>query len=97
MVGFPGGSAGKESGCNVGDLDLIPRLGRSPGEGKGYPLQYYGLENSMDCIVDGVAKNWTRWTDFHFTYKNTGVGGGTVPYFCEVDLGFLNFLTGKMK
>ena len=51
----------------------------------------------MDCIVDGVAKNWTRRTDFHFTYKNTGVGGGTVPYFCEVDLGFLNFLTGKMK
>ena len=61
MVGFPGGSAGKESGCNVGDLDLIPRLGRSPGEGNGYPLQYSGWENSMDRIVQGVAR------DFHFT------------------------------
>ena len=43
---FPGGSAGKESTCNAGDLGLIPGLGRSPGEGKGYPLQYSGLENS---------------------------------------------------
>ena len=50
------GSAGKESACNVGDLGLIPGLGRSPEEGKGYPLQYSGLENSMDCIVHGVAK-----------------------------------------
>ena len=41
-VGFPGGSAGKESSCNAGDLGSIPRLGRSPGEGKGYPLQYSG-------------------------------------------------------
>ena len=49
MSGFPGGSAGKESACNVGDLDSIPGLGRSPGEGKGYPLQYSGLENPMDC------------------------------------------------
>ena len=56
-VDFPCGSAGKESTCNVGDLGLIPRLGRSPGEGKGYPLQYSGLENSMDCIVHGVAKS----------------------------------------
>ena len=48
-MGFPGGSAGKESTYNVGDLGLIPGLGRSPGEGKGYPLQYSGLENSMDC------------------------------------------------
>ena len=54
--GFPCGSAGKESACNVGDLGLIPELGRSPGEGKGYPLQYCGLENSMDCIVHGDHK-----------------------------------------
>ena len=54
---FPGGSAGEESTCNAGDLGLTPGLGRSPGEGKGYPLQYSGLENSMDCIVHGVAKN----------------------------------------
>ena len=51
QLGFPGGSAGKESACNVGDLGLISGLGRFPGEGKGYPLQYSGLENSMDCIV----------------------------------------------
>ena len=55
FLGFPESSAGKESACNVGDLGLIPRLGRSPGEGKGYPLQYSGLENSMDCIVHEVA------------------------------------------
>ena len=49
--GLPGGSNVKESACNVGDLGSIPGLGRSPGEGKGYALQYSGLENSMDCIV----------------------------------------------
>ena len=64
--GFPGGSAGKESACKVGDLGLIPGLGRSPGEGKGYLLQYSGLENSMDCIVHGVAKSRTRLSDFRF-------------------------------
>ena len=56
LRGFLCGSAGKESVCNVGDLGLIPALGRSPGEGKGYPLQYSGLENSMDSIVHGVAE-----------------------------------------
>ena len=59
MYSFPGSSAGKESTCNVGDLGLIPELGKFPGEGKGYPLQYSGLENSMDCIVHGVAKSQT--------------------------------------
>ena len=53
---FPCDSAVKESACNVGDLGLIPGLGISPGEGKGYPLQYSGPENSMDCIVHGVAE-----------------------------------------
>ena len=53
--GFPCGSAGKESACNAGDLGSIPGLGRSPGKGKGYPLQYSGLENSMDFIKKG---NW---------------------------------------
>ena len=66
-MGFPCGSAGKESTCNAGDLGSIPGLGRAPGEGKGYPLQYSGLENSMDCIVHGVAMSWTRLSDFHFT------------------------------
>ena len=58
ILGFPCGSAGKEFTCNAGDLCLIPWLGGSPGEGKGCPLQYSGLENSIDCIVHGVAKSW---------------------------------------
>ena len=56
MWGFPCGSAGKESACNAGDLGLIPGLGRSPEEGKGYPLQYSGLENSMDCVSMGSQR-----------------------------------------
>ena len=60
FLGFPFGSAGKESACNAGDLGSIPGLGGSPGEGKGYLLQYSGLENSMDCIVHGVTKSRTR-------------------------------------
>ena len=64
MWGFPGGSDNKESACNMGDLGSIPGLGRSPGEGNGYLLQYSGLENSMDrgawqAIVHGVTKSWT--------------------------------------
>ena len=58
-MGFPYGSAGKASTCYMGDLGLIPGLGRSLGEGKGYPLRYSGLENSTDCIVHGVAKSQT--------------------------------------
>ena len=58
-LGFPCGSAGKESACNAKDLDSIPRLGRSPGEGKGYPPQYSDLENSMDCTGHGVPKSGT--------------------------------------
>ena len=56
-VGFPDNSVGKQSACNAGDPRWIPGLGRSPGEGIGYPLQYSGLENSMDCIVHGVTKS----------------------------------------
>ena len=59
VMGFSCGSAGKEAACNAGDLGLIPGLGRSLGEGKSYPLQYSGLENSMDCIVHGVTKSRT--------------------------------------
>ena len=59
FVGFAGSLADKESTCNVGDLGSILGLGRSPGEGKGYPLQNSGLENSKDCIVHGVAKSQT--------------------------------------
>ena len=67
-LGFPGGSAGKESACNVGDLGSIPGLGRSPGGGHGYPLQCSGLDNPMDCIVHGVTKSWTRLSAFHFHF-----------------------------
>ena len=63
------GSAGKESACNAGDLGSIPGLGRSLGEGTGYPLQYSGLENSMDFRVRGVAKSRTRLSDFHFNFS----------------------------
>ena len=59
FLGFPCGSAGKESACNARDLGLIPGFGRCPGEGKCYPLQCSGLENSMDCIVQGVTKSQT--------------------------------------
>ena len=57
--GFPGGSASKESACNAGDLGSILGLGRSPGEVKGYPLQYSGLENSMDCSPWGRKESDT--------------------------------------
>ena len=69
--GFPDGSVGEESACNVGDPSLIPGLGRSTGEGKGYPLQCSGLENSTDCVVHGVAKSWTWLSNFHFTETKT--------------------------
>ena len=65
-MGFPGGSAGEESICNAGDLGLIPGLERSSGEGNSYPLQDFGLENSMDYIVSGVAKSRTLLNDSHF-------------------------------
>ena len=65
LLGVPCGSAGKESTCNVGNLGLIPGLGRSPAEGKVYPLQYSGLENSMDCIGHGAVKTQTQLSDFH--------------------------------
>ena len=62
---FPDSSVGKEPACNAGDPSSIPGLGRSTEEGKGYPLQYYGLQNSMDCIVHRMAKSQTRLNDFH--------------------------------
>ena len=81
MWGFPCGSAGKESACNAGDLGLIPWLGRSPGEEKSYPLQYSSLENSMDCIIHGVAKSWTRLSDFHFL-NVTATGNSMTDALC---------------
>ena len=75
--GFPDSSVSKESACNAGDPGSIPGSGRSPGEGIGYPLQYSGLENSMElhihvytCRVHMVAKSLTQLSDFHFhTWK----------------------------
>ena len=72
LTGFPGSSAGKESTCNAGDPHSIPGLRRSPGEGKDYPLQYSGLENSIErgvwqATVRGVAKSRPWLSDFHYS------------------------------
>ena len=67
FLGFPHGSAGKESAYNAGDLGSVPGLGRSSREEKGHPLQYSGLENSMDCIVMG-SQSRTRLSDFNFHF-----------------------------
>ena len=74
-MGFPGSSDGKEFTYSVGNLGSIPGLGRSPAEGKGYPLQYSGLENSMDSIVHGVAKSRTQLSDFHFHKEKANMVG----------------------
>ena len=76
--GFPDSWVGKESTCSAENPGSIPGLGRSPGEGKGYPLQYSGLENSMDCIVHGVTKSQTQLSNFHFTLDPIGL---SVPSF----------------
>ena len=85
FLGFPGGSAGKESAYNVGDLGnlgLIPGLGRSPGEGKGYPLQYSGLETSMDSPWGRQESDTTERLHFHFLLSCTGKGHGN-PLYCS--------------
>ena len=74
MGGFPDVSGGKESACDAGDLGSIPGLGRSPSEEKGYPLQYSGLENSIDCIVHGWQR--VRHHLATFTFQPLLVGGG---------------------
>ena len=82
IMGFPDSLVGKESTCNAGDSSLIPGLGRCHGEGKDYPLQYSGLENSMDCIVHGVTKSRTQLSDFHFHFLRAGGrtrGPGRLP------------------
>ena len=79
--GFPDCSVGKESACNTGDPGLIPGLGRSPGERNNYPLQYSGLENSMDCIKSACGAGdpgSIRWLE-----KSPGVGNGNpLQYSC---------------
>ena len=66
---FPCGSTDKKSTCSARDLGSIPGLGRSSGEGTGYLLQCSVLENPMDCVIHGVAKSWTRLSDFHFHFS----------------------------
>ena len=72
-MSFPDSSVDKESACNAGDPGSTPELGRSPGEGKGYPLQYSGLENSMDCIVHGDR---TEQLSLHFKMEKAAHGTG---------------------
>ena len=91
---IPCGSAGKESACNMGYLGSIPGLERCPGEGKGYPLQYSGLKNCMDCIIHGVAKSWTGLSDFCFHF-HTVKGLGIVSK-AEADV-FLEFSPDIIK
>ena len=74
FLSFPGGSAGKAFAYNAGDLGSIPGLGRSPGEGNSYPLQYSGLENSMDCRAHGVTKSQTQLSNFHLGFPHSSVG-----------------------
>ena len=85
--GFPGGSDGKESACSVGDQDLIPGLGRFPGEGNGNPLQYSCLENPMDggawlAIAHGVAKIWTwlKWLSTCSLSRQLKMKGKSILY-----------------
>ena len=75
IMDFPDSSIGEESTCNAGDPSWIPGLGRCPLEGKVYPLQYSGLENSMDCIVHGVTKCWTQMNNFTFSFTSTRLYG----------------------
>ena len=70
-MGFPCASAGRESAHSVGDLGSVPGLGRSLGEGKGYPLHHSGLENTMGCTVHEVKKSQTQLSNFHFHLANT--------------------------
>ena len=87
---FPCGSAGKESACNVGDLSLIPGLERYPGEGKGYPLQYSGLGNSMDCLEHGVAKS--DKTDQTFTFTKDVIKPWLYCLCCDMTFLYFVFL-----
>ena len=89
LLGFPDSSVGKESTCNVGDLGLIPGLGRSPGDRNSYPHQYSGLENSMGCVVHGISKSWTRLSDFHSTQQSQ-----TVPSYNFI-LKWQNYKVGR--
>ena len=88
VEGFPGSSADKESACNAGDPGVIPGWGRSPGEGRGYPLQYCGLENSMDCTVHRIAKSRTRLMQLSSSSSNAWeIDGETVETVSDFTFG----------
>ena len=93
--GFPCGSTGKESACNAGDLGLTPGLGRFLGEGTSYPLQYCGLENSMDCIVHGVAESGIHLSDFHFRFREQHQTSQQKRLPCQGGDGFFYFYTTR--
>ena len=95
-LGFSCGSAAKESACNAGDLGLITGLGRSPGEGKGYPFQYSGLENSMDCIVHRVTKSRTQLSDFDSLTTDLLNNLSQKNHFTSVNLDFLIYNMGEI-
>ena len=82
--GFPGGSAGKESACNEGELGLIPGLGRSLGEGKGYPLQYSGLDNSMDYSRWAQQRAGHHWVTFTFIWPANGLERKATLFLCNL-------------
>ena len=90
FMGFPGGSAGKESACNVGVLGSIPGLGRSPGKGNSYSLQYSGLENSMDSRVHGVTKSQAQLSNFDLR----GFPGSSVGKESACNVGVLGSIPG---
>ena len=93
----PPGKLVKESACSAGDLGSIPGLGRSSGEGNDNPLQYSGLENSMDCIVQGVAKSQTWLSDFDFPSIISGHGCSTTKRPWKHVIKIANLLSNKYK
>ena len=93
-ISFPHSSVGQESACNVGNLGSVPGLGRSPGDRKGSPLQYSGLENCLDGIVHGVAESRTRLSDFHFQTHRSVEQNRVYKYTCA---NMLNWFLTKCK
>ena len=90
-------AAGKEFAYSMGDLSSIPGLGRSPGEGKGYPFQYSGLENFMDWIAHEVTKSRTQLSNFHFHFLSWCNGYHTVFYLCGVGGGMASGINRKLE
>ena len=97
FLGFPGGSSGKESACNAGNLGLIPGLGRSSGEGKGHPLQYSGLENSTNSPWGCKESDTTKQLSLHLRVCGMpGAGEWSLPH-ATTQLLPNNWLDGKKK